>query len=152
MMQQVLRSLVWLFLILFLGFGLTLIVANQIIRAQLKSAQPILVRDSVGPGSHTLSGVVPVQSTCDEITVNTEKTSNDSFMLVFNTWREPYVPTCVQGDVTREFHAVVFAPSFGVTFSAAVDGTPMPVAVIPEVPLKAPASTTRSVQGAQNVQ
>lgn len=139
-----LRSLVWLLIILSLGLGATFLVANTIIRSQLKPTQPILVRDEVGTGSHTLSGSVPVQSSCDEVTVNTEKLSDTSYALVFSTWREPYISSCTSEGASREFHAIVFAPSLGVSFTAAIDGAPTPVAVIPEIPLRISiASTSR---------
>lgn len=135
------RSLVWLVLIVAVGLGATFLVANAIIRAQFKPIIPILARDNVGIGSHTLSGNVPVQSTCDEVIVDTAKTSDTSYTILFSTWREPYIPSCISQEVQREFHAIIFAPSLGVSFTATLNGAPIPIAVIREIPLHAPTST-----------
>jgi len=138
MLANFLRSLVWFILILVVGTSVTFMVAGAIIRTQLKPDKPVLVRDEVGAGSHTLSGTVPVQSTCDEVTVNTQKTSPTSYALLFTTWHEPYIPSCANQEVMREFHAIIFASSLGVSFTAMLDGSPIPLAVIPEIPLHAP--------------
>lgn len=130
------RSLVWFVLILFVGLGATLIVANEIVRANLKPIRPILIRDTVGIGSHTLAGVVPVSSTCDEVIVYTEKVSDSLHKLIFSTWREPNISTCIDREQSREFRAVVFASSIGVSFTATLNGEPVPIAVIPEIPLR----------------
>lgn len=137
-MASFFRSLVWLVLIVAVGLAATLLVANAIIRSQFKPIIPILARDNVGVGSHTLSGNVPVQSTCDEVIVDTEKTSDTSYTILFSTWREPYIPTCASQEVLREFHAIIFAPSLGVSFAATLNGHPVPIAVIPEIPLRTP--------------
>lgn len=133
--MAVVRSLVWLFLIIVMGLGATLVVANAIIRAQLKPQKPLIVRDSIGTGSHTLSGVVMVPSPCDEVTIETLRRSTTSYEIVFKTWREPAIVPCLLQETAREFHAVIFAPSFGVSLTASIDGVPIPTAVISEEPL-----------------
>ena len=136
------RSLVWFLLILFVGLGATFIVASEIRRTQLKPSRPILARDTIGAGSHTLSGIVMVPSSCDEIIVNTRKTSDTSYALIVSTWREPYIPTCISREISREFRAIIFAPSIGVSFTASLDGVPVPIAVIPEIPLRHTSTTS----------
>lgn len=130
------RSVVWFVLILLIGFSATLIVANEIVRANLKPIRPILVRDKIGVGSHILSGVVPVSSTCDEVIVYTEKISDSLYAIIFTTWREPYISSCVERETSREFRAVIFAASLGVSFTATLNGEPVSIAVIPEIPLR----------------
>ena len=130
-----LRSLVWLVLILFIGLDATFLVANEMVRANLKPVRPVLVRDTIGVGSHTLSGTIPVSSTCDEVTVKTEQVSTTTYALMFTTWREPHVPLCIEREVTRQFRAIIFASSLGVSFTATLDGEPIPIAVIPDIPL-----------------
>lgn len=130
------RSLVWFVLILLMGLGATLIVTNEIVRANLKTIRPILIRDKIGAGTHILSGVVPVSSSCDEIIVYTEKISDSLYAIIFSTWREPYISPCIEREVSREFRAVIFASSLGVSFTASLNGEPVPIAVIPEIPLR----------------
>lgn len=133
--MNLLRSLVWLILILFVGLGATFLVANEMVRANLKPIRPVLVRDTIGVGSHTLTGTIPVSSTCDEVTVKTEQVSSTTYALMFTTWREPHVPLCIEQEVTRQFRTIVFASSLGISFTATLDGEPIPIAVIPDVPL-----------------
>lgn len=102
--------------------------------ARAETYAPVLVRDELGPNSHRLTGMVDVPASCDELTVRTEELTNDSFMLVFTTWREPSVP-CATGPVPRPFHAVVFAPAVGISFSAALNGAPVDVVVLPTRPI-----------------
>lgn len=135
MIVAILRSLVWLLLILVVGLGSTSIVANAVVGAQAKSQRVVIVRDGIGAGSHTLSGTIPVASVCDEVTVTTERMSSTTYALRFKTWREPSIPSCTLQEATREFHAVVFASSFGVSFSASINGEPIRIAVIEEVPI-----------------
>jgi hypothetical protein len=136
MTMSFVRSIVWFVLILLVGFGATLIVANEVVRANLKPIKPILIRDKVGVGSHILSGVVPVSSSCDEVIVYTDKISDSLYAIIFTTWREPYISSCVERELSREFRAVIFAASIGVSFTATLNGEPIPIAVIPEIPLR----------------
>ncbi|MBI5004294.1 hypothetical protein HZC00_04325 [Candidatus Kaiserbacteria bacterium] len=130
------RSIVWFVLILIIGLGTTLMVANEIVRANLKSVTPILIRDMIGVGSHTLSGTVPITSSCDEVVVYTQRISDSSYLIIFNTWREPYITSCVTQNSTRDFRAIIFAASIGVSFTATLNGESIPIAVIPEIPLR----------------
>jgi hypothetical protein len=136
MTMSFVRSIVWFVLILLIGFAATLIVANEIVRANLKPIRPILIRDKISVGSHILSGVVPVSSTCDEVIVYTEKISDSLYAIIFTTWREPYISSCIEQETTREFRAVIFAASIGVSFTATLNGAPVSIAVIPEIPLR----------------
>lgn len=137
MIVAVLRSLVWLFLIIGLGLGSTFIVANAVVNAQMNSQRPIVMRDSLGIGSHSLSGTILLASSCDEVIVSTEQISTTSYAIRFKTWREPSVVSCdTTGTSAREFHAIVFAPSFGVEFTATINDISVPVAVIPDIPLR----------------
>lgn len=141
MIVSFLRSLVWLVLILGLGLGATFIVAQEIVRASIKPSQVIFVRDAIGIGSHVLSGTIAVPSTCDEVIVNTEQTSATSYAILFSTWRDPHITSCKDTKATREFHAIIFAPSLGTSFTATLNGAPVSIAVIPEIPLRASTST-----------
>lgn len=136
MTLAILRSLVWLFLILTVGLGSTSIVANAVVASQAKNQRVFIVRDGIGAGSHTLSGTIPVSSSCEEVTVTTERTSSTTYALRFKTWKEPSIPTCADQEATRQFHAVVFASSYGITFGATVNGEPIRIAVIEDVPIK----------------
>ena len=138
------RAFVWLVLILIIGLGSTFTVANEIIRSNLRPVEPVLIRDTIGAGTHTLTGVVYVHSPCDEITVTTKQLDETSYALLINTWREPHIPSCEMTKVTRRFNAIVFAPSLGTKFSLLIDGTPFPVAVIQDIPLKRPLGTGTS--------
>ena len=138
---NILRSLVWFMIVLTVGLGITFVVADTVAHTQVLNAPtPVLVQDSIGIGSHTLSGVISVPSSCDQMTVHTQQISPSSYLILFDTWREPYIQCAEQGSV-REFHVIIFASSLGVSFSATLDGSPIPIAVVPALSQQTSTST-----------
>jgi hypothetical protein len=74
--------------------------------------------------------MVMVQSSCDELSVQTQAVSPTKHVLVFKTWREPSVQ-CEDSETPRTFQVNVFAPITGVEFIATLDGTNLPFVVLP---------------------
>lgn len=114
---------------LVVAHGTYFLVGNAISAQASGIYDPIVVRDSIGASSHTLSGMVQVPTACDELSLNTIKRSSTEVELVFTTWHEPSV-TCKEESVPRSFHAMVFAPSAGVTFTATLDGESLPITIV----------------------
>ncbi len=132
-MGDLIRRLVWFFIVASAIAYAIFLAAGTVIRTQALEASHIAnVRDSLEPGSHHLSGIVMLPSTCSELSVRTEQIAEAAFMLVFTTWEEPSID-CEHTDTPRPFHAVVFGPAAGVTFSATLDGEPLDVAVYPYI-------------------
>lgn len=92
--------------------------------------EPIVIRDVFDRGAHYLSGMVMVPSPCDQLSVRTQALSSTTYMLNFNTWREPSVD-CKNDEMPRAFHVVLFAPPVGVEFGATLDGAGLPIVVLP---------------------
>jgi hypothetical protein len=135
MILAILRSCVWVVLILVVGLGSTALVANAVVSAQDQSQRILIVRDRIGVGSHTLSGIISLASSCDEVAVVTDRISSTTYALRFKTWREPSIQSCIQQESARQFYAVVFASSYGVSFRASINGEPIRVSVIEESPI-----------------
>lgn len=98
------------------------------------TADPILVRDVLSPGVHSLTGMVMVPTPCDQLSVRTEEISKVGYRLVFRTWREPSIKSCAPQETPRPFRAVLFAPAAGIYFTATLDEDPLPLTVIPQLP------------------
>ncbi len=97
--------------------------------AEGKQAE-IAAIDVIKPGEHHVSGVVLVPSQCHELSVTAYKLSETAYQLVFKTWPEP-ARDCARGAVTKPFKTVIFAPSFGLSFSAILDDEPVSLSLIP---------------------
>lgn len=128
-MGDLIRRLVWFFVVASLIAYAIFLAAGSVITAQAIDQTHIAnIRDSLDTGTHTLSGIVMVPSTCSELSVRTEQLATDTFQLVFTTWQEPSVD-CEILDTARPFRAVVFGPATGVRFVATLDGQPLQTAV-----------------------
>lgn len=132
-MIDALMRLVWFFCIACAISYLVFLIAGANIRAQaLDASRIVLVRDSLKPNVHYLSGIVMARSTCAQISVRSVQVSDTTYRLVFTSWEEPSV-ACVQEDTPRSFRAVVFAPAAGIHFTGSLDDEPLQLAVIPVV-------------------
>ncbi len=88
------------------------------------------VRDVIGPGVHELSGMIMLGSICEQLRIENEKQSPTHYHLKIKTWTEPY-RDCIREETPRKFQTTVFAPAYGVIFTAELDGKPLEIAVIP---------------------
>jgi len=131
-MEGVLARLGWFVVGAIIVAYLIFIVLSSIVNAQASGINaPIPVRDELQANEHNLSGMVMVQSPCDELSVKTpEQISPDVYQLTFTTWREPSV-TCPNDATPRAFQTVLFAPAAGIYFVATLDNVALPIAVIP---------------------
>ncbi len=124
----------WFLLLVTLLSYATYLVAGNFVHAQASGRnEPVLIRDELGVGVHHLSGMITVPSSCDQLSVRTQEISDNTFVLIFRTWREPSVD-CVHDETPRYFRAVLFAPSTGVEFTATLDGAGFPIQVMPALP------------------
>lgn len=132
-MADMLWRLLWFFIVAGAVAYMVFIVCGTTIQARaLDASRIVVVRDVLQPGTHYLSGMVMVQSTCAHLSVDTQQLSLSDYQLHFRTWEEPSV-TCAKEDTPRAFRTVVFAPAAGVNFSATLDDTPLQIAVIPAI-------------------
>ncbi len=130
-MLELTRRLVWFFVVASaLSYSIFLVAGNAIYTQALGESRVVLVRDFLKVGEHHLSGMVMVPSTCDQLSVETKEVDTATFLLAFQTWRQPYVD-CEHTDTPRSFRVVVFAPSVGVRFIGTLDGAPLELAVTP---------------------
>jgi len=135
-MKDAFVRLVWFFVIACaVSYGVFL-VAGSAIRAQaIDETRIVLIRDSLKPGVHYLSGIIMAPSTCAQISERSVQISTTTYQLVFTSWEEPSV-TCVREDTPRSFRVVVFAPAAGIQFIGSLDGEPLQLAVIPVIERK----------------
>jgi hypothetical protein len=132
-MKDALVRLVWFFIIACAVSYAVFIVAGSSIEAQaVDESRIVLIRDSLMPGVHNLSGIIMAPSTCAQISVRSMQLSTTTYSLIFTSWEEPSV-ACSQEDTPRSFRAVVFAPAAGVQFIGSLDDQPLMLAVIPVV-------------------
>ena len=132
-MKDALVRLVWFFIVACATSYVVFLIAGSAIRAQaIDESRIFLIRDSLKPGVHYLSGIVMAPSTCAQISVRSKQVSTTTYELIFTSWEEPSVP-CVQDDTPRSFRAVVFAPAAGVQFIGSLNEEPLSLAVIPVV-------------------
>lgn len=125
--------LLWFFIIACAVAYTVLLVGGSSIRARaLDESHIVVVRDALQPGTHYLSGMVMVQSTCAHLSVDAEKNSATSYHLRFTSWEEPSV-VCEQFETPRAFRTVVFAPAAGVDFFGTLDDEPLQLVVIPTI-------------------
>lgn len=130
-MSELIRHLVWFFLIASAVAYAIFLTAGSFITAQAIDATHIVqARDELAPGEHRLSGIVMVPTTCTELSVRTEKLSDTEYNLAFTTWEEPSV-NCKVDDTPRAFHAILFAPAAGIHIIGTIDGAPLTIVAIP---------------------
>lgn len=101
---------------------------------RIDAAQEIVIVDSIGVAEHRLSGEIMVPSQCHAFALKVEEVAYAKFNLRFDTWQEPH-RDCVRQPYPRQFHAIVFAPSLGTEFTAVLDGRPLVVRVVRQLPL-----------------
>ena len=124
--------LLWFFCAACLGsYAIFLLVGSTIHAQAIDQSRIVQVRDALKPNLHTLSGMVMVPRTCDELGVSTEEVTPTVHKLVFTTWQLPSVE-CKVEDVPRAFRAVVIAPAAGIEFIATLDEMPLTVVVYQE--------------------
>lgn len=98
------------------------------------AAQELVVIDHIGVAEHHLSGEILIPSQCHAFALNVEETAYARYNLRFDTWQEPH-RDCAAEPYPRQFHAVVFAPSLGTEFTAVLDGKPLSVRIVRQLPL-----------------
>lgn len=129
-MFDILRRLIWFGVVAAAFSYAGLLVMGSFVSAQAAQAyEPTLIRDDISAGSHHLSGMIMVPSSCDQLSVRSEQVSDTTYILRFTTWREPSV-VCDTEEVPRAFRTVVFAPATGVAFIATLDDRPISIATI----------------------
>ncbi len=110
--------------VFFLLFGSLFIVEKD---------EPIIIRDALARGKHTVSGIVMVPTPCTELNVQATKLSATVYTLQLETWDDPSVD-CEKAVTARSFNTVAFAPTFGVQFLVYLDGKTVPFEIIPVMP------------------
>lgn len=151
-MSAIISRMVW-FLVVAVALSYAVyLVAGSIVHAQAsRENQAVVIRDELGAGVHHLSGMIMVPTSCDELSVHTEAISglpaparaaraggqaDNTYTLRFRTWHEPSID-CISGLTPRYFRIILFAPSADIQFTATLDGTGLPIIVMPTLPGRA---------------
>jgi hypothetical protein len=134
-MGEVAQRLFWFLVVACAVAYTTSAIAGSFVTAHAAESGPVMIRDELEPGIHHLSGMVMVPTPCDELSLHTEKISQETFELRFTTWHEPSVE-CKDDATPRPFREVFFAPAAGIQFIATLNGTDLPVVVLPEIPTR----------------
>lgn len=132
-MSEIVQRFVWFFVASCAIAYVVFLLAGHMISADAAEVQrTVFVRDSLEPGVHHLSGMVFVPTTCSELTVRAQQVEDAVYELQFTTWETPVVK-CAKEEVPRVFNVIVFAPSTGVRFFATLDGSTLPIVVLPYI-------------------
>ena len=91
---------------------------------------PIVVTDTVGKGTHNLTGILPVPSNCHSLSVSVREVGLFQYQLTFLTRPEPSRTDCVDETAYQTFYALVFAPALGAHFTATLDETPLDFKIV----------------------
>ena len=132
-MGDIVRRIVWFAIVLVAFSYAVFFVLGNFLTAQAEDQGPVQILDTLAPSSHTLTGMMFVPQSCDELLVRTEELATSTYELLFSTWEDPAV-ACSEDAVPREFRAALIAPSTGITFTASLDGRPIPILVTPTIP------------------
>ncbi len=128
MMGEIVRRTVWFAIVACACAYAIFLVGGYFVR--IRSAQPgaVIVYDAVAPGVHDLTGTITLSESCDDLFVRTNQTASSTYELIFEQWRDPAIP-CTLVQTPRDFHAVVLAPSAGISFLATLDGASLPIRI-----------------------
>lgn len=133
-MLDMARRLLWLLVISSAtAYMIFLVLGSAIYAKSAEASNIVVVRDELGVNAHHLSGMVMVDTTCQELSVRVDRHAEGHYNLNFETWRIPSVD-CIVDETPRAFRAVAVAPSTGVKFTATLDGKPLRITVAPVVP------------------
>ena len=126
------RRLVWFAIVASAASFAIFFVLGNFVVVSAENGGPVPIRDTLTAGVHHLSGMILLPLSCDELTVQTEQVSSDTYLLTFQSWEDPSIP-CSGAPTPREFNTVLFAPSIGITFAATLNGIAFPVVVLPDI-------------------
>jgi hypothetical protein len=104
---------------------------GSITLSNAKNLSPTVIRNHTEGNAHYLSGVVMVESECDQILISSEKAGWNIYILRFRTWIEPSLQHCKKNSTPRPFTLTVYAPPNNARFIATLDDKSFPIVVIP---------------------
>ena len=130
-MLDLIRRLVWFAVVATAACFAIFFVLGNFFVASAQDEGPVPVRDVITSGTHRLSGILVLPLSCEELSVQPRQVSASEYALVFTTWQDPSI-ACPQTPTPRQFNAVVFAPSDGISFIATLDGKNIPIIVLPD--------------------
>ena len=128
MIDTLRRLVMFFFVACAVSYAIFLVTGSAINAAALDESRTVLVRDSLKPGVHYLSGIVMVHRTCADLSVRSDKVDTSVYQLIFTTWEDPSID-CVTDDTPRAFRVAVAAPAAGVDFIGSLDGDPLRLSV-----------------------
>lgn len=126
------RRLVWFAIVATAASFAVFVILGNFVTATAQENGPVVIHDWVSPGVHRLNGILVLPLQCDELSVEPRQVSATQYLLVFQTWQDPSI-NCPQTPTPRAFEAIVFAPSFGVNFTATLDDQPFSIGIIPDI-------------------
>ena len=130
-MWDMVRRMVWFAIVLTAAsFAIFSVLGNFAI-SSAENRGPVLIRDVVSTDVHTISGMLLLPLSCDELSVQSKPVSSSTYQLIFDTWQDPSIP-CPEEPTAREFKTVIFAPQMGITFFATLNGQGFPIQVTPD--------------------
>ncbi|MDR3571368.1 MAG: hypothetical protein P4L81_04170 [Candidatus Pacebacteria bacterium] len=131
-MMDTVRRLVWFAIVATAAFFAIFVVLGNFALLQAQNPGVLAIHDIVTPGTHSLSGILVLPLSCDELSVATQKVSDTEYLLAFQSWQDPSID-CPKAPAPRAFQAVALAPATGVQFVATLDGKPLPITIITDV-------------------
>ena len=140
-MIDALRRLFWYALSGSLFTFVALLVIGQAVETHASSERPVVLRDEFTHGIHRISGIVPVDITCAELSVRAEQLTGTSYRLLFETWQDPALD-CVKEETPRWIKTVVFTDAEPATFIASMDGEHLPLSIQPYAQRRASSTDT----------
>ena len=101
-----------------------------IFAAAQQEASAIVLKDAYKRGTHELSGIVMVPSSCHDLTVRTKDVTQTMSAIIFETWEQPFLTGCDRSPNPRSVQAIIFG-SEHLDIRAIYDGEWAPLTLVP---------------------
>lgn len=103
-----------------------------IFAAAQEGASAIVLKDEFKNGTHELSGIVMVPSSCHDLTVRTKDVTHTMSAVIFETWEQPFIANCDRSPSPRSVQAVLFGAE-NLDIRAIYDGEWVPIQLVSEL-------------------
>ncbi|HWP61630.1 MAG TPA: hypothetical protein VN495_03435 [Candidatus Paceibacterota bacterium] len=117
------------------AYGIFIVAGTVVFAHASGKDDPVIIRDALGIGVHHYSGMVMVESSCDQLNERIDKVDDTTYKMSFSTWQDPAV-ACDGAETPRAFTDTLFAPDFGITVIATYNDAPFPIELVAVVPPK----------------
>lgn len=128
-MEMLRRIVTFAFVSTLFAFVFLMIAGHFTERAAART-NVIVLRDEFTGSVHRITGIVPVDYSCAELSVRAEPVEGKTYLLRFETWNGPSVE-CAKEETPRWIQLPVFIKEEPPHFTATLDGKVIPVSVYP---------------------